>query len=190
MSLFSRIWKRIINPTSCVGKDLEGNKYFEYPNPQGGNRTKRVVKYRKGYDMWTYVAGQKRLPVQWTSWLTHTRSHPPTVQELLADLERQRRVLLNAALIEARDKEAQVAASITDAPHQPTPRDSSPVAPAGPSQGPSTQSPQSVSKSEQSAPSSPTVKGGQPTESKPDPFARPTIDEAQPWSPRSIRRGS
>lgn len=25
-------------------------------------RTKRVVKYRKGYDMWTYVAGGKRLP--------------------------------------------------------------------------------------------------------------------------------
>ena len=26
------------------------------------NRMKRVVKYRKGYDMWTYVAGEKRLP--------------------------------------------------------------------------------------------------------------------------------
>ena len=23
---------------------------------------KRVVKYRKGYDMWTYVAGEKKLP--------------------------------------------------------------------------------------------------------------------------------
>ena len=25
-------------------------------------RTKRVVKYRKGLDMWTYIAGQRRLP--------------------------------------------------------------------------------------------------------------------------------
>lgn len=25
-------------------------------------RTKRVVKYRRGYDMWTYIAGEKRLP--------------------------------------------------------------------------------------------------------------------------------
>lgn len=25
-------------------------------------RPKRVVKYRAGYDMWTYVAGDKRLP--------------------------------------------------------------------------------------------------------------------------------
>lgn len=27
---------------------------------------KRVVKYRKGYDMWTYVAGGKRLPGAYT----------------------------------------------------------------------------------------------------------------------------
>ncbi|KAH9922510.1 uncharacterized protein B0H18DRAFT_1017937, partial [Fomitopsis serialis] len=55
--------------------------------------------------MLTYVAGKRRLPVQWTAWLTHTRIHPPTVEELHADLERQRRVLQNAALIEARDRE-------------------------------------------------------------------------------------
>lgn len=25
-------------------------------------RPKRVVKYKRGYDMWTYIAGEKRLP--------------------------------------------------------------------------------------------------------------------------------
>jgi len=63
-------------------------------------------------------------PVQWSAWLTHTRRHPPTLevsifftyflsrlslnqkkkQELEADLNRQRRVLSNALVIEARDQ--------------------------------------------------------------------------------------
>lgn len=65
---------------------------------QDWGRPKRVVKYRKGYDMWTYVAGDKRLPgkailtpfirqfvlfiqpVQWSTWLTHTRSQAPTLE--------------------------------------------------------------------------------------------------------------
>ncbi|KAI0064356.1 hypothetical protein BV25DRAFT_312510 [Artomyces pyxidatus] len=57
--------------------------------------------------MWNYVAGSKRLPVQWVSWLSHTRPDAPTLEELRADLERQRRILHNAALIEARDREEQ-----------------------------------------------------------------------------------
>ncbi|KAH9973805.1 hypothetical protein BGW80DRAFT_1306502 [Lactifluus volemus] len=55
--------------------------------------------------MWDYVGGARRLPVQWVSWLSHTRPDPPTIEELRADLERQRRVLHNAAVIQARDQE-------------------------------------------------------------------------------------
>ncbi|KIK47022.1 hypothetical protein CY34DRAFT_799871 [Suillus luteus UH-Slu-Lm8-n1] len=82
---------------------MEGNKYFEHPNTNNG-RSKRTVKYRKNEDMWTYVASGKRLPVQWSAWLTHTRPDPPSIEELQADLTRQRRVKLNAAILEAKDE--------------------------------------------------------------------------------------
>ncbi|KAH9962945.1 hypothetical protein BC827DRAFT_1196051 [Russula dissimulans] len=38
--------------------------------------------------MWNYIGGARRLPVQWVSWLSHTRRDPPTLEELRADLER------------------------------------------------------------------------------------------------------
>ncbi|KAI0806200.1 hypothetical protein BC629DRAFT_1151798 [Irpex lacteus] len=95
-SILRRVWNRLRSPRSCVGKDLEGNKYFEYPNPNDNfGRTKRVVKYRHGYDMWTYIAGKRRLPVQWTAWLTHTRVHAPTIEE---------RLRLRVAMLEAADR--------------------------------------------------------------------------------------
>ncbi|KAG2154289.1 uncharacterized protein EDB93DRAFT_1102419 [Suillus bovinus] len=103
MSIVRRLWQRILKPTYFVGKDMEGNKYFEYPNANNG-RSKRTVKYRKSEDMWAYVASGKRLPVQWSSWLTHTRSDPPSMGELQADLARQQRVKLNAAILEAKDE--------------------------------------------------------------------------------------
>jgi len=63
-------------------------------------RTRRVVKYRRGVEVWEYVSGMKRLPgpyslyddpgfprhrlhhmtAQWTAWLSHTRHHHPTIQ--------------------------------------------------------------------------------------------------------------
>ncbi|KAK0449712.1 uncharacterized protein EV420DRAFT_1563667 [Desarmillaria tabescens] len=106
MSLFSRIWKIVRHPTGFVGKDLEGNMFFERPNllPEA-RRTKRTVKYRNPGDMWLYIGGPKRLPVQWSAWLSHTRPDPPTIQELQIDLARQEKVLRNAALIETRDRE-------------------------------------------------------------------------------------
>ncbi|OAX42600.1 hypothetical protein K503DRAFT_853832 [Rhizopogon vinicolor AM-OR11-026] len=67
-------------------------------------RSKRTVKYRRNEDMWAYVASGKRLPVQWSAWLTHTRPDPPTTEELQADLARQRRVKMNAAILEAKDQ--------------------------------------------------------------------------------------
>ncbi|KAI0301655.1 hypothetical protein B0F90DRAFT_1608584, partial [Multifurca ochricompacta] len=71
-------------------------------------RTRRRVQYKVYEDMWDYVGGARRLPVQWVSWLSHTRPDPPTFEVcpcLRADIERQRRVLQNAAIIEARDQE-------------------------------------------------------------------------------------
>ncbi|KAG1753641.1 uncharacterized protein EDB91DRAFT_409925 [Suillus paluster] len=101
MSIVRRLWERILKPSYFVGKDLEGNKYFECPNTDKG-RSKRTVKYRKNEDMWAYVASGRRLPVQWSAWLTHTRPIPPTIEELQADLARQQRVKINAAILEAK----------------------------------------------------------------------------------------
>ncbi|KAE9407939.1 hypothetical protein BT96DRAFT_1013826 [Gymnopus androsaceus JB14] len=79
------IWRRIWHPTGFVGRDLEGNSYYERLNPLKG----------------IWLRGSRRLPIQWSAWLAHTRAHPPSIQELQTDLIRQQRVQRNAALIEA-----------------------------------------------------------------------------------------
>ena len=43
--------------------------------------------------------------MQWTSWLSHTRVDPPSLQELQRDMFRRQRLLQNVAQIEARDAE-------------------------------------------------------------------------------------
>lgn len=67
-----------------------------------GGRSKRSVEYLVKKDIADYTAGE-RLPVQWTSWLSHTRAAAPTLEELQADAERRRRLVHNVAAIEARD---------------------------------------------------------------------------------------
>ncbi|KAI0631095.1 hypothetical protein C8Q77DRAFT_183838 [Trametes polyzona] len=72
MSFLFRLFRRLRNPRGFVGRDLEGNQYFEYPGVHDGayfasiscsispdwersvdpRRTKRVVKYAEGRDMW------------------------------------------------------------------------------------------------------------------------------------------
>jgi hypothetical protein len=41
-------------------------------------KTRRAVKYTKTLELWESSQAQRRLPVQWKMWLTHTRSQPPT----------------------------------------------------------------------------------------------------------------
>ncbi|KAI0720665.1 hypothetical protein C8T65DRAFT_632320 [Cerioporus squamosus] len=196
MSFLARLFRRFRNPTGFVGRDLEGNRYFEYPSVSDDpRRTKRVVKYAPGLDMLHYVSGHRRLAVQWTSWLTHTRSHPPTLEELQADLERQRRVRLNAAMIEARDRAqaAQIAAAEqpvvrhVEAPsrQQPRPADVNTTAEPAPS-------PQA----EQDPPARTDAQLPPQARSIPDqrsdpasPWKQPPRDEPHSWQPRaSVRR--
>ncbi|TFK34471.1 hypothetical protein BDQ12DRAFT_689665 [Crucibulum laeve] len=106
MSIISRIWNAVRNPVRYVGRDLEGNRFYEAPSSTDDpRRTKRTIQYRDQEEVWKYIGGGKRLPIQWSSWLTHTRPYPPSLEELQADLARQHRVLMNAAMIEARDEE-------------------------------------------------------------------------------------
>ncbi|EPT00618.1 hypothetical protein FOMPIDRAFT_1122413 [Fomitopsis schrenkii] len=140
-----------------------GNNYYEYPSVlEETLRTKRVVKYRAGADMLTYVAGKRRLPVQWSAWLTHTRPHPPSLEELHADIARQRRVLQNAALIEARDREER-ALQLRMAP------DNREAITEGVVNTPA--------KASQQAPPANVD------------YQTPMSDEPQTWTPRAIRRG-
>ncbi|KAJ3567653.1 hypothetical protein NP233_g6231 [Leucocoprinus birnbaumii] len=105
MSLIRRFLDRLRNPARYVGRDLEGNSFYEQPGFSSDRRTKRTVQYKNPTDVWNYIGGGKRLPVQWSMWLSHTRNHPPTLEELQRDLQRQQRVIANAALLEARDLE-------------------------------------------------------------------------------------
>ncbi|KAI0366829.1 hypothetical protein BV20DRAFT_971339 [Pilatotrama ljubarskyi] len=140
--------------------------------------------------MWEYVGGQKRLPVQWTAWLAHTRPHPPTLEELQADLERQRRILFNVAMIEAREREqaARIAASQQPAtPHLQAPsvqKNEPPEEKAAPAQTeqrlsqPSPTEPRAAS--ERTAPSA----------ERASPWKPPPPDEPHTWQPRAaVRRG-
>ncbi|KIM46845.1 hypothetical protein M413DRAFT_440419 [Hebeloma cylindrosporum] len=104
MSFFTKVWNAIRNPVRYKGRDLQGNKYFEMRNPNDPTRKKRIVRYGEQEDMWKYIGGAERLPVQWSAWLTHTRPNPPTLEELQADAARQQRVAENVDAIEARDR--------------------------------------------------------------------------------------
>ncbi|TFK88158.1 hypothetical protein K466DRAFT_585795 [Polyporus arcularius HHB13444] len=198
MSFLARLFRRFRSPTGFVGRDLEGNKFFEYPSVSDDpRRTKRVVKYAPGRDMLHYVSGERRLAVQWTSWLTHTRSHPPTLEELQADLERQRRVRLNAAMIEARDREqaAQIAAAQQTVVRHVEPPSQQPSMPEAVKAAPATaplpqaeQGPLAAGKDAQRLPQTRIVPDQRSDPSSP--WKQPPRDEPQSWQPRAVvRRG-
>lgn len=106
------------------------------------------------------------------------------MQELIADLERQKRVLMNAAMIEARDREAVAQLSVGSS-HQSLPLPRSPA----------TEAPvQSTREDSQSAPDPSPVIASSPSPKEatqqPDPWSQARPDETQSWSPRVIRRGT
>ncbi|KAH7922763.1 hypothetical protein BV22DRAFT_1037136 [Leucogyrophana mollusca] len=181
MSLLKRLWQRVARPTYFVGRDLEGNKYFEFPGTSNDfGRTKRTVKYRRNEDMWAYVANGKRLPVQWSAWLTHTRPNVPTIQELQADVARQQRVRMNAAILEARDQEERARVARIDA------------APISPSHSSESYIESTEVRSHPSlAPEATSIPPPrEPTSKAPDPWSknRTASDEPEAWAPRARRR--
>ncbi|KAF8190445.1 hypothetical protein BJ912DRAFT_850177 [Pholiota molesta] len=103
MSFLKRFWNVIRNPVSVLPNCL-GNTFYETRSLNDPTITKRTVQYSDPEDVWKYIGGGRRLAIQWSAWLTHTRKHPPTIQELQADMARRQRVLANAAIIEARDR--------------------------------------------------------------------------------------
>ncbi|KAI8388383.1 uncharacterized protein BYT42DRAFT_491665 [Radiomyces spectabilis] len=86
---FSANYKRTRFPWkkhALIGSDLDGNEYWEMPNPLGG-RPKRWVQMRQEDDY--TIFRQDQLPVQWQAWLRHTRYEAPTTQDLIKEIQRQ-----------------------------------------------------------------------------------------------------
>ena len=143
--------------------------------------------------------------------MTHTRPHPPTlnvrrrrgrtsiliadwtVQELQADLERQRRILQNVALIEARDKAEAALIAAQQAPAQhiqaPAHRASEPsTAEAIEAQEPLSEAAQTATSS--TPVQSPKIMTRKTEEPSPSPWKPPPPDEPHSWQPKvSVKRG-
>ncbi|ODV92602.1 hypothetical protein CANCADRAFT_30718 [Tortispora caseinolytica NRRL Y-17796] len=66
------------------GYDLEGNKYWEFKDPNNAGRMRRILECR---DKTLHLADVK-VPVQWSEWLRQVRKDPPTIDELLRDKKR------------------------------------------------------------------------------------------------------
>ncbi|KAJ1887556.1 hypothetical protein LPJ71_008722 [Coemansia sp. S17] len=81
-------WRRDV----LAGVDLDGNLYFER-SVRSAQRTRRHVVYKKNINVAEY--NDQIIPIQWQAWMRHTRSQPPTIQELLHDVERRRRMAEN-----------------------------------------------------------------------------------------------
>ncbi|HPE30792.1 MAG TPA: NADH:ubiquinone oxidoreductase subunit NDUFA12 [Parvularculaceae bacterium] len=68
------LWRR---GARLVGRDEQGNRYFEEKEPSmpGGGKRRWVVYHG--------VAEASRVPADWHGWLHHTFEEPPTVAPLL-----------------------------------------------------------------------------------------------------------
>jgi len=88
---FRRTWFR--------GMDLEGNRYFERRNPLRPDRLRRMVRYKEEQESWL----DYKVCPQWESWLRHTRTAAPALDELQADVQRraflERRLRAQQALV-------------------------------------------------------------------------------------------
>ncbi|KAI8809756.1 hypothetical protein BJ742DRAFT_803579, partial [Cladochytrium replicatum] len=104
MSLRS-IWYRLRLPwrTNVYhGSDLVGNMYFEGPPIHAGGKPRRKVIYYDNRSIEQY--NPEDIPPMWRSWLTHTRNHAPSIQELQADEIRLRTLRERVRQIEAKEK--------------------------------------------------------------------------------------
>ncbi|KII87565.1 hypothetical protein PLICRDRAFT_30206 [Plicaturopsis crispa FD-325 SS-3] len=177
-----RLLQRIRRPSYFVGTDLEGNKFYEHPASSNDSRRKRrTVEYYDPEDMWKYIGGGKQLSAQWHSWLTHTRPHPPTIKELQADVLRRQRVLMNASLIAAREKQAPAIAAGSQAittHHQS--HDATALQPAGL---------HAIPQNKTSHPMPPQDASPKPPKSELPEMASKPAYEPQSWKPQALRRG-
>ncbi|KAG0368432.1 hypothetical protein BC939DRAFT_465330 [Gamsiella multidivaricata] len=93
-----------------AGKDLDGNLYFEKPDPNGGRYPRRTVELadptlsEANYD-------DANITVQWQSWLRNTRKDPPTLAEIQRDEARKQLTITRAMALDQawQDRKAELA---------------------------------------------------------------------------------
>ncbi|KAG0292460.1 hypothetical protein BGZ98_002564 [Dissophora globulifera] len=93
-----------------AGKDLDGNLYFEKPDPNGGRYPRRTVELadpqlsEANYD-------DANITVQWQAWLRNTRAHPPTEAEIQRDEARKQLTVARAKVLDQawQDRKAELA---------------------------------------------------------------------------------
>ncbi|GJJ78449.1 NADH dehydrogenase [ubiquinone] 1 alpha subcomplex assembly factor 2 [Entomortierella parvispora] len=93
-----------------AGKDLDGNLYFEKPDPNGGRYPRRTVELANpelneaNYD-------DANITVQWQSWLRNTRQNPPTLAEIQRDEARKQLTITRAKALDQawQDRKAELA---------------------------------------------------------------------------------
>ncbi|KAI1187404.1 hypothetical protein F5B17DRAFT_430547 [Nemania serpens] len=98
------LWKSLRLPWRkrfFVGQDPQGNTYYELRQPRGDAPQtapyRRLVHYPRSTPY-----SEVRVPPAWHQWLRHQRDSPPSMQEQVAELQRQARIKVLAAEADAR----------------------------------------------------------------------------------------
>ncbi|KAI0406640.1 hypothetical protein F4802DRAFT_88723 [Xylaria palmicola] len=84
-----------------VGQDVQGNTYYELRQPRGDEPASAANRRLVHYPRSTHYS-EVRVPPAWHQWLRHQRERPPTMQEQVAELQRQARIKVLAAEADAR----------------------------------------------------------------------------------------
>ena len=91
--MLQKAWKRLqmlnfpfLTSKKFQGHDLNGNMYFE--TILKGQKSKRTVTYKDSKLNHHTLYNTESIPIQWQSWMRHTRQDPPTIEELNADVKR------------------------------------------------------------------------------------------------------
>ncbi|KAI1127617.1 hypothetical protein F5Y10DRAFT_242300 [Nemania abortiva] len=98
------IWKSLRLPWRkrfFVGQDPSGNTYYELRQPRGDAPQsapyRRLVHYPRSTPY-----SEVRVPPAWHQWLRYQRGAPPSMEEQVAELQRQARIKVLAAEADAR----------------------------------------------------------------------------------------
>ncbi|KAI0452188.1 hypothetical protein F5B21DRAFT_506498 [Xylaria acuta] len=98
------VWKSLRLPWRkrfFVGQDPKGNTYYELRQPRGDASATAAYRRLVYYPRSTPYS-EVKVPPAWHQWLRHQRADPPTMQEQVAELQRQARVKVLAAEADAR----------------------------------------------------------------------------------------
>ncbi|GJJ15118.1 hypothetical protein Clacol_009393 [Clathrus columnatus] len=113
-SYLARLWQSVrhVSRRRLVGKDLQGNSFYETILGTAVDGMKRKSKaYRPSpNESWRAAENMKSLPVQWTAWLTYSRQHPPTIEELVNDQRRQQKLAQNVERLKELERRRQTEA--------------------------------------------------------------------------------